>query len=501
MSGEIALFLSLAVPCLGAVMIALAGMQPNLRETVTLTTAVLLFGVVLHILVLHRSGVPVEVSLFEVVPGLPLALSVEPLGMLFGLVASGLWIVNSIYSIGYMRGNNESNQTQFYVCFAIAIASAMGIAFAANMFTLFIFYEVLTLSTYPLVTHKGTDAARAGGRTYLGILIGTSIGLQLVAIVWTWTLTGTLDFTAGGILSGKAEGPLVGVLLALYMFGIGKAALMPFHRWLPAAMVAPTPVSALLHAVAVVKAGVFTVLKVVIYIFGVDFLAESGSSDWLVWVAAFTILASSLVAMTKDNLKARLAYSTISQLSYVVLGAALATSLGIMGGAFQIATHAVGKITLFFCAGAIYVATHKTEISDMQGLGRVMPFTFGAFFIGALSIIGLPPMGGSWTKWYLMMGAAESQHQIMILVLMISSLLNIAYLLPVVARGFFLPAPEEPQPQAVGAAASPRTAGIQEAPLWCVVALCATAFGCILLFFFADPLHELLLPLVAQGPT
>ena len=499
MSGSPLLLWSVLVPSIGAVLIALTGRWPNIREGVTLGTAAILFGVVLLVLGDMDAGVKQQAVMLEMLPGLPLALAIEPLGMLFGLVASGLWIVNSIYSIGYMRANDEQHQTRFYVCFAIAIASSIGVAFAANMFTLFVFYEVLTLSTYPLVTHKGTEDARRGGRTYLGILIGTSIGFQLVAIVWTWTLTGTLDFTAGGILAGKVDVAFLPFLLALYMFGIGKAALMPFHRWLPAAMVAPTPVSALLHAVAVVKAGVFTVLKVTLYIFGIDLLATTGSSDWLIWVAGFTILAASLVAMTKDNLKARLAYSTISQLSYVVLGAALATSMGIMGGALQIAMHALGKITLFFCAGAIYTAAHKTEISDMQGLGRRMPFTFGAFFIGALSIIGLPPLGGSWSKWYLILGALDAGQMAAIGVLMVSSLLNVLYLLPIVARGFFLPA-QEPEPQAVGAAASPLS-GLREAPFFCVVPLCLTAAGCVVIFFYADVLYDMLLPITTTTGT
>jgi multicomponent Na+:H+ antiporter subunit D len=371
----------------------------------------------------------------------------------------------------------------------------MGVAFAGNMMTLFVFYEVLTISTYPLVTHKGTDQAMRGGRTYLGLLLFTSIGLQLLAILWTWQVAGTLDFTVGGILTGKASGPVVGILLLLYVYGIGKAALMPFHRWLPAAMVAPTPVSALLHAVAVVKVGVFTVMKVVVYIFGIDLLAATGHGLWLTYIAAATLLLASLVALSQDNLKARLAYSTVSQLAYVVLGAALANPWGVIGGSMHIAMHAMGKITLFFCAGAIYTATRKTEVSQMTGLGRIMPFTFGAFLIGSLSIIGLPPLGGAWGKWYLMLGAAEGDRLIVIAVLMISSLLNVAYLIPIVARGFFLPSPE-PQPASAGAAAAPRR-GIREAPLFCVVPLCLTALGCLALFFFADPIYRLLEPIAA----
>lgn len=501
MTDAMLLALTLALPLAGAVVIGLLGRSPNLREGATLLTALVLFATVIALLLRLNAGAAPAVTLQEVMPGLVIALNIEPLGMMFALIASGLWIVNSIYSIGYMRTNHEKHQTRFYVCFAIAIMSALGVAFAANMFTLFIFYEVLTISTYPLVTHKETPEARASGRTYLGILIATSVGLLLVAIVWTWIVAGTLDFTKGGILDNRIATAFAPLLLALYMFGIGKAALMPFHRWLPAAMVAPTPVSALLHAVAVVKAGVFTVMKVTVYIFGVDFLARTGAATWLMWLAAFSLLAASVVALRQDNLKARLAYSTVSQLSYVTLGAALATSMGIMGGSMQIAMHAMGKITLFFCAGAIYTATHKTEISQMDGLGRAMPFTYGAFLIGALSIIGLPPMGGSWSKWYLLLGAADAGQIVMMGVLMLSSLLSVAYLLPVVGRGFFTGGDVAPDHRALhpaGAQVAPGASvrAIREAPLFCVLPPCLTAAGCIALFFHADSLYRLLEPIV-----
>ncbi|MBL8259501.1 MAG: monovalent cation/H+ antiporter subunit D family protein [Candidatus Competibacteraceae bacterium] len=489
MSAESLLVLALFIPLLGAFFIALNGRRPNWREGATLLASLLLLGAVLSLLPAVAGGARPSVELLEFAPGFPLRLTVEPLGMTFACVAALLWPLNSLYSIGYMRGNQESHQTRFYVCFAVAIACTIGVAFAGNLLTLFVFYEALTLSTYPLVTHKGTPEAMRAGRLYLGILIGTSIGFLLLAIVWTWAVAGSLEFAPGGILAGKIEGPLASVLLALYMFGIGKAALMPFHRWLPAAMVAPTPVSALLHAVAVVKAGVFSVLKVTVYVFGVDFLNETGASVWLMWVAALTVLLASLVALTQDNLKARLAYSTVSQLGYVVLGAALATSMGVIGGSMQIVTHALGKITLFFCAGAIYTATHKTEISQLDGLGRVMPFTFGAFLIGALSIVGLPPLGGSWSKWYLLAGAADAQQWALMAVLLLSSLLNVAYLLPVAARGFFVAAPSGEL--AVGGPAL----AVREAPLACVIPLCLTAFGCLLLFFHADSLYALLAPI------
>ena len=491
MTPDIAILSAVCLPVLGAVLIGLTGSKPNLRETVTLVTAIALFGLVLIVFSSVASGERPEVTLIEMFPGLSLSFKVEPLGAVFGVIASGLWILTSIYAIGYMRGHHEKNQTRFYACFALALASTIGVAFAGNMLTLFAFYEVLSVCTYPLVTHSGTAEAKRAGRIYLGILLGTSIGFQLCGIGYTWAVAGTLDFTDGGILNGKLSDGLVALLMALYLFGIGKAAVMPFHRWLPAAMVAPTPVSALLHAVAVVKAGVFSVLKVSIYIFGLDLLEKTAASLWLAYIAGATIIIASLIAMRKDNLKLRLAYSTVSQLSYVVLGAMLATSSGAIGSAMHIAMHAVGKITLFFCAGAIMVATHKTEISQMHGLGRKMPFTFIAFGIAALSIIGLPPLGGAWSKWQLALGAAETGQVILIAVLMISSVLNVAYLVPIVVRGF-LPAPT------INAEATKSTSAwhIQEAPLMCVVPLCITSAICVILFFQVDHLYTFLIPII-----
>ncbi|MEL6829510.1 MAG: proton-conducting transporter membrane subunit, partial [Pseudomonadota bacterium] len=404
MSETFAIVAALVLPLLIFVGIYLAGRLPNVREAVTLIGAGLLFLVVLQLVGMVGAGERPELVLWSALPGLTFAFKVEPLGALFAVVASGLWIVNSFYSIGYMRGNRERNQTRFYMCFAIAIFGAMGVAMAGNLFTLFVFYEILTLSTYPLVAHKGDEAAQRGARIYLLTLLGTSIGFLLVAIIWTASVAGSLDFVPGGLLAGVEDlSPVIAsTLLVLFAFGVGKAALMPFHFWLPNAMVAPTPVSALLHAVAVVKAGVFTILKVAIYIFGEDLLNETASREFILAIACFTIIVSSLIALTKDNLKARLAYSTVSQLAYITCGAMLADAAGFMGGALQISAHAVGKITLFMCAGAIYVATGATNISQMRGLGRKMPLVFTAFFIASLSIIGIPPLAGDWPKYELM---------------------------------------------------------------------------------------------------
>ena len=478
------LIFCVALPLAGAALVLALGRWPNLREAVSLATAGWLFLEVLALLPAVEAGERPAAVLTAVIPEIPLAFEVEPLGMMFALVASFLWIVTTIYSIGYMRGHGESNQTRFYACFAIAIASAIGVAFAANLLTLFVFYEALTLSTYPLVTHSGTDDARRAGRVYLGVLLGTSIAFQLFAILWVWVLTGDTAFRPGGILAGHAGPAATAGLLALFVFGIGKAAVMPFHRWLPAAMVAPTPVSALLHAVAVVKAGVFAVLKVVVYVFGPEHLAAAGGgADWLLGFAALTVLAGSLVAMRRDNLKARLAYSTVSQLSYIVMGALLASAWGIVGAGLHIVMHAFAKITLFFCAGAILVAHHRTEVSELDGIGRAMPLTMGAFLVASLSIVGLPLLGGMWSKWYLALGTIEAGQYALLAVLMLSSLLSVAYLLPIPVRAFVKRGP---------AAGN----GIAEAPRPCVLAIAITAAGCFALFWYAERWLELMEQLV-----
>ena len=479
MSSEITIQAALLTPLIGAVLIAFSGRWPNLRETITLVTATILFVLVASLHPEIVAGGRPSLVIGEMLPGLSIAFTVEPLGLIFACIASFLWIINSLYSIGYMRANNEKNQTRFYVCFAIALTCTMAIAFSGNMMTLFIFYEALTLCTYPLVTHAGTDKAKNGGRVYLGILLSTSIGFLFLAIVWTWLIAGTLDFTPGGILEGKTSTFIIGVLLALYMFGIGKAALMPFHRWLPAAMVAPTPVSALLHAVAVVKAGVFTVVKVVVYIFGFDFLSGLGSADWLLYVSGFTILAASIIALRQDNLKRRLAYSTISQLSYVVMATAILAPLSIVGAALHIAVHAFGKITLFFAAGSIYTAAHKTEVSQLDGIGRRMPWTMGAFVIGALSMIGVPPTAGFISKWYILHGALDSGQMLAVAVVIASTLLNAGYFLPIIYAAFFKK-PKDNSDDDHG-----------EAPLAIVITLSMTAAATVLLFFFPGLLLEL----------
>lgn len=485
MSPETALLCAMVTPLVAAALVVLLGKLPNLRETASIAAGVVTFGFVATVAAAVYDGAPVAYELAEPVQGLRLAFAVEPLGMVFALVASLLWPVTTLYAIGYMRGHGEGHQTRFFCFFAVSIAAVLALAFSANLATLFVCYEAITLATFPLVTHANNRAAWRAGRIYLGILMGTSIGLLLLGCVAVYGIAGTTEFTQGGVLAGPlAEGKVskaaLGVLLGLFVFGAGKAAVMPVHRWLPNAMVAPTPVSALLHAVAVVKAGVFTILKVVVYVFGLDLVRDLDAHTVLAYVAGFTVVAASVIALGKDNLKERLAYSTIGQLSYIVLGALIATTTSVQGAGLHIAAHATGKITLFFGAGAILVAAHKKNVSQLDGIGRRMPVTMGCFLVGTLSIIGLPPTAGMWSKLLLVQGTADAGQWLLVGAFLASSLLNIVYLLSIPMRAFLRPLSDDDLAHPHG-----------EAPLTSRIAMVITASLTVLLFLRPDLVHDL----------
>ncbi len=485
---EMALALLLIIPLIASALIPLVGRNQNIREGVTLVAAFALLANVIYLIGLVAEGQRPTLQLAEFAGKFKIEFVLEPLGAIFAAIASSLWILNTLFAIGYMRGNKEKNQTRFFAFVAIAIAAAMGIAASGNLITLFVFYEVLTLSTFPLVTHKGDEKAKRGGTIYALILMGTSLGLLLPAVIGVQAITGTTDFMVGGVFGDNENMFLISILLFLFAFGIGKAALMPVHPWLPNAMVAPTPVSALLHAVAVVKAGVFSILKIITYTFGPVLTQSASMSTVLAWIAAISIVLASVIAMRQDNLKARLAYSTVSQLSYITFGAMLASGAAIIGGALQIVMHAWGKITLFMCAGAIYTIAHRTNISSFNGLGRTMPWVFGAFLIGALSIIGVPPMGGSWPKFYLVVGTVEREMAILMAALLVSSVLNVIYLIPIAVRGFMRP-PDNPEKDA-------HIAEERKHHRWVIIPPVLTALGAFILFFFAGHIADFVQPVL-----
>lgn len=478
------------IPLCGGLGILLLRRHPNLREGASLVAAALLFAGVLQLLPLVAEGQRPVLELFQILPGISLAFHAEPLGVGFALIVSLLWFITVIYAIGYMRAKEDPNQTRFFLFFSIAIFATVAGALSANLLTLYLFYEVLTLATYPLVTHGGQEKDKAGGRTYLTILLGTSLIFLLLAMAWTYTLTGTLDFVAGGLfledgnlITGLTPTTLA-LIFALFLFGTGKAALMPFHRWLPAAMVAPTPVSALLHAVAVVKLGVFTILKITVYTVGIDALTQFDAATVMQYVAAITLLAAAVFALREDNIKRRLAYSTISQLAYIVLAATLANSLSLMAGGMHIAAHAFAKITLFFCAGMILVSLHTTTVSGMRGIARKMPITVTAWTIASLCVIGLPLTGGFWSKWYLAQGALSAGEPLMLIVVLVGSLLAVGYLLPPAISAFYPAGDEAPEPAG--------KTGAPEAPRASLAAIVITTAMTVVLFFAAQPILRFL---------
>ncbi len=467
--------LAVAVAAAGGLMVLALGRQPNLREGVSLLAGAVQFILVMSMAPVVWAGGVVKYQLVELLPGVTLSFRVDGPGLLFGGVASFLWMVTTVYSMGYMRTLEEHAQTRFFACFALSLSAALGVAFSGSLFTLFLFYEVLTFVTYPLVIHHQTAAAFAGGRKYMVYLLGTSKTFLLAALMLTYVVAGTLEFKPGGLFPAGADPVLLTVIFILFMAGLTKAAIMPLHNWLPTAMIAPTPVSALLHAVAVVKVGVFSVVLVMVDVFGVALLGRLQVGIPTAFFVSVTILLASVIALTQDNLKLRLAYSTVSQLSYVILGVALLTPAGMVGSVMQIGVHAFAKITLFFCAGAIYVALHKTQVSELSGLARRMPWTMAAFTVGALSLIGVPPLAGFTSKWWLVVGSIEAQQPLLLFVLLSSTLLNAAYFLPILYKAYF----EAP--------AGGESAVRQEAPWTMVVPLLLTAAVTVMLGLYSEP--------------
>ncbi|QGY41661.1 monovalent cation/H+ antiporter subunit D family protein [Pseudodesulfovibrio cashew] len=461
------ILLPVVITLLAPLFVWLCRKDENRREAVSFIAAALTFGSVVSMAPAVLNGHVWYYEVTTLLPGITIAFAADGLSMVFGLIAPFLWFFVTSYNIGYMRGLNEHAQTRYYVCFAVAIFGAVGVALSANVFTLYLFYEIITVFTYPLVYHHEDADAKIGARKYIVYLMGTSKLFLLPAMVLTYVLVGNLDFHLADIVNGMftpdvvaAHPRLVALTYWLYIFGIGKAALMPFHNWLPSAMVAPTPVSALLHAVAVVKAGVFCVCRIILSGFGTKvagaltmsqiyigspgtILGDTCIAHGTAYIAGFTLVVASFIALTKDDIKARLAYSTVAQLSYVVVGVTMLVDSAVQGGVMHIAHHAFSKITLFMAAGAIYVATHLKKISLMDGLGRRMPWTFGAFGIASLSMIGMPPVCGFVSKWYLINGTLDSNQWPLLVMLLLSTALNAGYFVPILYRAFFKTPSEE----------------------------------------------------------
>lgn len=415
--------------------------DPDFRETVSLVAGFLNLFLVVCAVAAYLDGRALTGSFMELLPGVPLAFRLDGLGAVLLLTTGILWPFATLYSAGYLRGHQERNQTRFFSFFAAAIAATNAVALSANLLTLYIFYELLSVSTYPLVTHAQTGEAKAAGRRYLAFIVGGSVGLVLPAMLTVYTLTGSLDFDAAGRLLLQRDWVCVLLTLA-FLFGFSKAAVMPMHGWLPAAMVAPTPVSSLLHAVAVVKVGVFSVIRALCDVLGPEFLLQHRAAYAVTAICSLTVLVSAALMMSQDSLKRCLAFSTIGQLSYILLAVSLLNQDGVTGGVLHIFMHGFAKITLFFCAGAISVTAHKKYISELDGLGKAMPWTFAAFTVGCLSIIGLPPTGGFLSKWLIVSGCVKAGMPVIAGLVLFSSLLKAVAFFPIVFRAYFKPRPE-----------------------------------------------------------
>jgi multicomponent Na+:H+ antiporter subunit D len=422
----------------GIVIFGLPEERQRIRTALNLGGAVVKLALVVVVAWAVGEGYAIKTRI-PFLPGLDLVLQVDSIALLFLLLSASLWLLTTVYAIGYLEGS--PNRSRFFGFFSLCVTSTMGIALAGNLITFFVFYELLTVATYPLVVHRGTVAAVAAGKTYLLYTLTGGV-LLLVGMVWLQLVAGPVEFTPGGALSAVAwthPGELA-VIFVVLIAGLGvKAALVPLHGWLPEAMVAPAPVSALLHAVAVVKAGAYGIVRVVHDLYGVDLASDLGVLLPLAVLASITIVYGSVRALGQEDLKRRLAYSTVSQVAYIALGAALVGPLATTAALVHLMHQGLMKVTLFFCAGNVAETLGVHSVRDMDGVGRRMPFTMGAFTIAAFGMMGVPPMAGFVSKWYLGLGGLEAGQGWVLLVLAASSLLNAAYFLPVIANAWFRP--------------------------------------------------------------
>ena len=469
------------LPFISATLILFSKKIKHSQEVISIISSCTLFYSILKLYKFHITNSVLSIKLWEFIyPQIQITFTTETVSMIFSLLASFLWIITTIYSISYMKYNDKDNNKQpiFYACFAMSIGSTMGIAFSGNLLTLFIFYELLTISTYPLITYYINRESQISGRYYIGILLGTSMLSFIPAILLTYNISGTTDFIINGILPANTSSNLITILLLLFIYGIGKTALLPMHLWLPQAMVAPTPVSALLHAVAVVKSGVFTVIKIILYIIGLEKLQTLVQThhNILMYISEITIIIASLIAIKQTNLKKLLAYSTISQLSYIVMAASLYTEFALKVSVFQMISHAFAKITLFFTAGAIYTKTGKKYIYELQGIGKSMPITMVAFTIGAIAMIGIPPTPTFWCKFFIISETLNQHNLSAVLVLISSTVFNTMYFFPIVYNAFFIPCNSK----------------YAEAPLPMLTAIIITATSTLVLFFIPNIIFNMM---------
>lgn len=468
--------LILLVPVLLVPLILATDKWPKLRNGLILAASFLVASVVLGLFSpAVANGYRPEVHWLRAFPDLDIAYRLDAIGMIYAGLVALLWPLANLYSIGYLNAHQDQRQTGFFAWFSLAIAGAFQVALSANLFTLFFGYEMITLATYPLVTHYRNEASMAAGRLYLGFLFGSSIGLFLIAIIATWYMSGSLDFAEGGgqgLLGGRISSNLTSILLLAFIFGIGKAAVMPLHRWLPAAMVAPAPVSALLHGVVVVKAGAFTLLKVVILIFGYEALSDQNAALPATLAASITIILASLLAAQSDNIKKMLAYSTVAQLSYVLLAAIILAPVSAAGATFQILSHGLAKITLFFVAGSMATKHGVYHVSQMNGMAQKMPISTASLTLAALTLIGLPPTIGFMTKWFMLQGAYAAEDWLSLLVILVGTLLTASYMLPMIHAAYLRPNP------VVGTKFQ-----MEEAPWTMVLPAAITALLCVVIFF------------------
>lgn len=488
MSAELALIALLAAPVAQALLTLAFARPPGLRDVTFIGFAFVIAGLAIFLVDAVGNGASARVVLARPLPNVDLAFALEPLGVLMAALIAILGAPHAVHAAGVVRATHEKAPARLMAFLALAMASALAVAFSANLFSFFVAYQALILTSFPLIAHRGDDESRASGRIYLATLLAGAIGLLMPAMVWTYAIAGALDFQPGGVLAGRVDPWTANALLVLFVFGIAMAAMPPMHRWLPAASRAPNPALVSTHALTVLPAGGVGLLKVAALVFGPALIDARIAAQALMVLAGVAMCVTALIALSKQDIRERLSYSCLTQLLAVAMGALLATSMGLFAAALQVVALSCAAATLTMAVGTVTAATGRTAIGDYAGLGRVMPWTFAGFALASASMIGLPPFSGAWAKLWLITAASFAQLPWAAALAGIAAVLTFAHLGPLAANALAGKAPTDAFKRPDGASI------LLAAPV--ILSAAATLW----LLVLADPLATFLSPIWTPAP-
>lgn len=488
MSAEFALLGAIGAPVLQALLVLALARPPGLRDVIHIGFSLFVAACAFSLLGAAAQGETARVVLARPLPNVDLAFSVEPLGALAAAVIAGLGALHALHAVGVVRAKQERAPALLLALIALASSATMAAAFSANLFSFFVAYQALTLAAFPLVAHRGDDESRKAARTFLATLLVSSIGLFMPAMIWTYALAGALDFQPGGVLAGRVSALTANALLAMFVLGLAPTAIPPMHRWLPASYVAPSPALVAIQALAVLPMGGVGVLKIAAFVFGPALHDAAAAARLLIVLAGTGMCAAALIALAKQDIRERLAYSCMAQSLAVTMGALLALPAGLFAAALQVTALACSAATLTMAAGSTEAVTGRRAVVDYAGLGRVMPWTFAGFAVASASMIGLPPFAGAWAKLWLITAAASAGLWWAAALAGVAAILTFAHLAPLAANALAARAPTDAFKRPDGAS------------ILLVAPVVLSAAATLWLLVLADPLASFLAPTWTPTP-